>query len=389
MTPRSYQKKYPGSPWESEAIAHTFAERTANLVRTPVKSGFMWDTIHGVPFRVHLDIPEAVVAPCPSHYHFPTTGAAARVASRVVRYVAEGRSVWLHGPPGTGKDALFHYISNRARIPFLYFQIRPDADIQDWFFSLGFENGSTTWIEGALLKALRDGYVDAEGARHPYMILISDVDRADASQVEVLRSLLESDVRRVPLPGGKYAPVLPGTRIVATANTMGGGDETGRLVSTRPVDSSIINRFEAKARMPWLAWEDERAVIVKKFPLLAKLMSLSLETVFKDVVTAIRTACENGDLFGEMSLRDISYILTEFESLIRQEVAARPVGESVTLPNLQEILFEAFDVFVEGLAFESDRRGARSHLEPFKNMEQVKWEGRIDHLLKGEISLHD
>lgn len=362
----TYLRRHPGASVESSAMKEAWTAYTEGVVRTPVVSGTFSTEFHGCNVDVHLDVPSSACASLPPHYVFPHGKEASRQASRILRYIVEGRSVWIYGVPGIGKDALVHYISASCRKPFRFFSIQPEAKIQDWFWSLGFQNGESTWVEGALLKALRDGYTDALGRTYPYLILLSDLDRATPSQIERLRTLLDTDEKRVPLPSGEYAPILPGTTIVATANTMGEGDETGRIVSARRIDASILNRFECKVQMVCPEWEDLLRILQKSHEdEIQRLKVHGLVTALKNATEALQQACTNGTLYGEFSLRDLRNILNEFRSLI---------AHSKGTPSIHTILLESFDVYTDGLGTSASRDAARQLIAPhFKNPSQ--WTG--------------
>lgn len=240
-----------------------WVEHTRDVVRTPVKE-FLLD-FAGIPHKV-LDVPADACLPMPAHYRIPKSGQAREVLRHVSVALKNRRSIYLHGEPGTGKDAVFHAWSALTHTPALMFQVQPGVDIQSWFWQRGFDQHGTRDEEGDLLVALRDGYMSPEGQRYPYMILLSDFDRADRNQAEALRLIMDSISGRVKGPRGVTYQVLEGTMIVATANSAGAGDPRGRCISSNPLDASILDRFERKFQSAPLSWDDERTVLASKFP---------------------------------------------------------------------------------------------------------------------------
>tara|TARA_B100000212_G_scaffold237028_1_gene180372 strand:- start:394 stop:1179 length:786 start_codon:yes stop_codon:yes gene_type:complete len=187
--------------------------------------------------------------------------------------------------------------------------IDPSLDIDSWMFEKDFGPGKdgqaeTFYTYGKLFKALTEGYTDANGDVHPYIVLLSDFDRATKAQVEKLRLILDSIQGRVMGPNGDAVPVIPGTTIVATANSQGGGDETGRCISARPVDSSIMNRFERKVIFSPMSWKDEGEIIKSKFPTLFEHDASALDAIGLST-KALRKAIEDGELYAEFSHRDV------------------------------------------------------------------------------------
>lgn len=374
-----YAERFPEDLYESPMMKSIWDEYTKDVDRTPVLGGTYSTTFHGFEVEINLDVPVESCANLPPFYVFPQKAEANKQALRIVRYLVEGRSVWIYGVPGIGKDAIVHYLSASIRKPFRFFSIQPEAKIQDWFWSLGFKDGESTWIEGALLKALRDGYRDATGKVHPYLILLSDLDRATPAQIERLRTLLDTDEKRVPLPSGEYASILPGTTIVATANTMGEGDETGRIVSARRVDSSILNRFECKVQMVSPEWSDLLRIMRRSHENeITQLESYGLLGSLQNATTALQKACEDGTLYGEFSLRDLRNVLNEFRSLC----ACMKITTSSPSPT--KILFESFDVYLDGLGTKTSRDAARQLIAPHFEITTL-WTGTMNDITTTEL----
>ncbi|MFA6235506.1 MAG: hypothetical protein WC824_15125, partial [Bacteroidota bacterium] len=178
------------------------------------------------------------------------------------------RSCYIWGLPGSGKDAFFHAWSNLTRHPAIIKSVKPGSDIEAWFFSRAFNDKGTYWEEGAVLPALRDGFITSSGRRIPYLFLVSDLDRADRSQAEYLRLITDTIQGRIDGPAGKTYDVLSQTIVVATGNTAGAGDERGRMISANPMDASLMERFNARFQFHWMNWEDESEIVQAKFPIL-------------------------------------------------------------------------------------------------------------------------
>jgi len=259
----------------------------------------------GIPMPVNLDVPADACLPLPAAYAVPGFGKLADAVRRVAARVAAGNSkpLWVWGPPGTGKDAVFSALSARMRLPARVFNITPDADIQGWLATRALGPQGTYWEEGDLLRALRDGYKTADGRVIPYLIVLSDIDRATRAQMEPLRAILDSLGGRVPAANGMHK-VLPGTLIVATANTAGGGDTSGRYTAT-PVDTSVLDRFTFKVTFSNMDPRDEEPLLRAKYPALAARFPDLIPAVMR-ATTAIRDAVEKEELFLDFGHRTVS-----------------------------------------------------------------------------------
>jgi MoxR-like ATPase len=258
----------------------------------------------GIELPVSLDIPADACLPLPPGYAVPRHGKLADAVRRVAVRVAAGNSkpIWVWGPPGTGKDAVFHALSAMLRRPAVVFNIAPDVDVSGWLATRALGPQGTYWEEGPLLKSLRDGYVGPDGKRTPYIVVLSDIDRATRGQMEPLRAILDGLGGRVQAADGMHK-VLPGTLVVATANTAGGGDTSGKYTAT-PVDTSVLDRFTFKVVFENMDPRDEEPILRAKYPALAARFSELIPTVMR-AVTAIRDAVEKDEIYMDFGHRSV------------------------------------------------------------------------------------
>ena len=269
----------------------------------------------GVKPVVNADIPASACLPLPDAYRVPAHGALAADIREAAVSLVRGRSMYVWGLPGSGKDALFHAWSALTRSPALIFQVEPGADVRSWFFTHEFNKEGTYWQEGELLKALRDGYTTPTGRKVPYIILITDFDRATKEQAESMRLVMDSISGRVKGPNGSTYPVLAGTRIVVTANTAGAGDSRGRCTSSNVIDASILDRFERAFEFHWMDWRDEGPIVKEKFPLLLAKAPGAFDQVGK-ATEALRKAIQDEALYAEFSHRALCAWLGHAEDII-------------------------------------------------------------------------
>lgn len=284
MTLETYMDLYGGAVCSPALVREYHATKKGATRRPATNAARPTVTFAGIEFPLNVNVPAEACLKFPPKYAVPAHGALATDVESVAVAVRRGRSLWVSGPQGTGKDAVFHAISALTRTPTLPLQVIPDADIRAWLFSRSFDASGTRWEEGVLLKALRDGYRGRDGAVVPYLIVLSDIDRATRSQLEYLRMVLDSIEGRVMGPNGEIYRVLEGTRIVATANSTGAGDPTGRYVSVNPVDSSILDRFNRKVVFHHMDKRDEEPILRAKYP--------TLHARFPEAIGALMNASE-------------------------------------------------------------------------------------------------
>jgi MoxR-like ATPase len=318
LTPQEYLKRYPDSPLMSRSLKKLLQKATSGILRTPVtdlqdiKANFA-----GLQIKVPWDVPAEDCLPLPEFFRFPQHGELFKDFREAAISLISGRSLYIWGLPGSGKDALIHAFSALARRPAEAFSVRTGEDIQPWFFSRSFNQEGTFWEEGRLLQIARDGYLTKSGRRIPYLILISDIDRADKTQMECLRLVLDSIQPRIKGPKGITYPIFPGTQFVATANSSGSGDFRGRCISSNPIDASMLDRFERSYQFHWMLWADEEPIVKEKFPLLFEKSPEAFREVGLLTMT-LRKAIESEDLlYAEFSHRAVCAWLGHAEDIVR------------------------------------------------------------------------
>lgn len=304
ITIEDYLLKYPEAPLASQE-AYDLLKLSKDITpKHPPPLSELKVRFAGVTVPVNYDVPESACLPIPPAYRVPEYGLLLEDVSEAAIHLSRARSTYIWGPQGTGKDAFVHAYSGITRTPGLMFQMEPSADIRAWFFSHEFNKDGTFWQEGSLLKALREGYKTSSGRRIPYLILITDFDRAVKEQAESLRLVLDSIEGRVKGPGGVTYSVLPGTMIVVTANTAGGGDATGRYVSANVIDSSILDRFQRAIQFHAMDWRDEEIIVRSKSPTLVE----HCPNVFAQIgkaTGALRAAVAAEQIYAEFSHRAV------------------------------------------------------------------------------------
>lgn len=308
----------------------------------------------GVTFPVDAEVPATACLPMPRAYRVPTAGKLVKDMTHVAVALRRSRSVYVHGLPGTGKDACFHAFSWMTRTPGQLFSVTPSTDIQAWFFSRGFDEKGTHWVEGEFLKAARDGHVTPSGRRVPKIILVSDIDRADKAQAEYLRLILDSIEGRLMGPEGVSYPVLKGTIFAFTANSAGSGDIRGRCISANPIDASLLDRIERKFEFHYMDWADEEPIVRDKFPLVVERAAAILPAVGK-ITGLLRDAVEKNEIYCEFTHRALCAILGHAEDILF-------CADSRKAP--ANLLRKAIRAWIDGLPDPDTREAARKIIDP-------------------------
>lgn len=306
-----YRKEHPDSPIASpeviERLRHTeHGGLTNGLRKHPPPAENLTARFAGVRFPVNGDVPPEVCLDLPEKYRIPTVGPLANDIAELAVVMLGDEPIWVHGQPGTGKDAAFFAWSYYTRTPALFLQINAQTNIKAWFYRRGFDKDGTNYEEGKVLKALRDGYTTPDGRVVPYLILLSDADRADPRQLEAFRSIIESSGGRVEGPMGEFYPVVPGSKIAFTANSAGGGDEFGRCITSNALDSSFLDRTVA-LKFHWLEWEDEVEILKEKFEVFCDRIGDDNLAKIGKVTQTMREKIEAEEIDAEFSHRALEH----------------------------------------------------------------------------------
>ena len=268
----------------------------------------------GVEFPVDPYVPEGACLPKPEGYMLPTKGRAKKEHKRVLVSLARGRSVFVWGGPGTGKDAIFHAFSEDTGTPALIFTFTPGADIRKWFFARTIDSEGTGWEYGALWRALTEGVKGTDGVARPALILFSDIDRGTPEQLEEFRLVLDTTSKRIVGPTGEVAKIMAGTRFAFTANSCGSGDPNGRM-SSQSMDASLIDRMGRFVEFVSMHWDDEARILRGKFPELVERTPEIFDELGK-ATASLRDAIGKRTLYAEFTHRGLCEVLSEAEDLL-------------------------------------------------------------------------
>jgi len=376
MTVEEYREKYPDAPLESEALKERYLTSVKNVRRAaPPAREDLTIRFAGLEMPVNWDVPTNACLPLPPHYRLPEHGDLGKDVKRAARYFLAGRSFWAWGPPGSGKDAFPSALCALTRTPSEIFAVNPDIDIMAWFFDKNFASGKTEWVFGELFNAFVHGYTSPiSGRQIPMTIVLSDFDRAGRTQAEAIRLVADSIQGRVKGPHGETYPVLPGTRIVLTANTMGGGDASGKCISANVLDTSLLDRIERKVKFHTIDWKDEEHIVRAKFPLFVEKCGHLLSKV-GDATAVLRKAVEDQNLYGEFSHRGLCTWIGDCEDILRY---------SVTPP--ADVLKQGFKSYADGLPDAENQTLALSLVDPYLKGGALP-QGDTSHVQDGELQL--
>ena len=265
-------------------------------------------TINGVEIPVIMDAPDdtasdevkttwAYVPPVDQYYSFDawsgeTKCGAVKFKQEVSDFLTLlmlDKRVSLVGPPSAGKTSLPMQIAALAHWPVTRFNGNRDITVQDFVGNYEAHDGSTVWVDGPLVRAMKDGH----------LLLIDEYDHMPAECSSILHSVLEPKGKLVITGnGGEVVSPHDNFRIVGTSNTGGFGDESGLHRNAQVQDAALLSRWDAVIRVGWMKPEHEEAILCN----ISGIDAAEAKLIVK-VATDSRRATENTTIMYPITLR--------------------------------------------------------------------------------------
>ncbi len=139
--------------------------------------------------------------------------------------------VWITGLSGNGKTETVRQICAELKREYFRVNITADTDDFDLLGGMHLENGNTVFRYGPVVEAMRRGAI----------LLLDEVDLG-TSKLLCLQSVLEGNPIYIKKTNEMIFPAA-GFNIIATANTKGQGDITGKFLGTGNMNEAMLERF--------------------------------------------------------------------------------------------------------------------------------------------------
>lgn len=151
-----------------------------------------------------------------------------------LRFSARLGALYVTGPSGCGKTSAIKQIAARANWPVYEITAHGRLEMSDLIGHLSMmKDGSMAFQYGPLSLAMRDGGI----------FLLNEIDLLDPSIAVGLNSILDGSPLIIPENGGEITHPHKRFRFIATANSNGGGDDTGMYTGVLAQNMALIDRF--------------------------------------------------------------------------------------------------------------------------------------------------
>lgn len=178
------------------------------------------------------------------------------------------------GPTGSGKTSLIQQVCARLNAPVIEVTGHGRLEVPQLLYSKVASSGSTLTLNGPLTQAMSEGVV----------FVFNEIDLVEPDTLTGLNDILEYH-RVVIEDDGRLIEAQPGFAFFATANTGGGGDETGLYGGTKVMNLAFRDRFR-KLVVDYPDTKAEEQLLSTVFPKL----DVTLRDRFIEVASLVRGA---------------------------------------------------------------------------------------------------
>ncbi len=199
--------------------------------------------------------------------------------------VLQGKNILLEGPTGAGKSTLAEYFCYKQQLPYMRIPLNGGATVEDIIGHYILKDGETIWVDGLLLKAVKNGYIT----------VLDELNSASPEITFCIHSLLDHEKKLIVLgkDGGEIVTPHKNFRFIATQNPAEQG-----YSGINELNPALRDRFHATLFI------DYSESVEKKI-----LKDMNVETETRDDIInffkKLRTAYSKGDLISKISTRSV------------------------------------------------------------------------------------
>ena len=185
---------------------------------------------------VHPDVPSV-----DDDYKFDLTA-----LFRVLQGIVDGNNSYLYGHTGTGKSTLVEQVCAHLKYPLV--RVNFDSEISRMDL-IG--RDTLIQVDGQTVSKFVDGVLP-DALSRPCLLLCDEVDFVRPDVMYVFQRVLEGNGLLISEDGGRRVDANPWFRLIATANTVGQGDDTAMYQGARPQSMATLDRFENWVEMGYM-----------------------------------------------------------------------------------------------------------------------------------------
>ncbi len=146
---------------------------------------------------------------------------------------AHGEGLFLTGPTGSGKSSVVLQTAARLQIPVMTVTGHSRLESPELVGQYVLQDGQMQYVYGPLAQAMQ----------HGYWFLFDEIDLVEPGTAAGLNSIVEGRPLVIPERGAELIQPHPDFRFIATANTTGGGDQSGLYQGALRLNGAFVDRF--------------------------------------------------------------------------------------------------------------------------------------------------
>ena len=173
----------------------------------------------------------------------------------VVWFLNPQEPLYVFGPCGCGKTSCIKQLAARLNYPVFEVTGHGRLEFADLVGHLTVKNGNMIFEYGPLALAMRCGA----------LLLLNEIDLTSPEIAAGLNSVLDGSPLCIAENGGELIVPHPMFRLVATANTNGGGDDTGLYQGTQRQNLAWLDRFTI-CEVGYPSADVEKSLLARRFP---------------------------------------------------------------------------------------------------------------------------
>ena len=208
--------------------------------------------------------------------------------------------LYIAGDAGCGKTTHVLQIASRLGWSVEQATLSTVVDIQDLIGHQTIVNGTLTWVDGALTRAMRYGKI----------LVLNEIDTMRSGDLTLLNDVLDGKDLTIIQNNCELVKPHKNFRVVCTANSFGSGDASALYNGVRVLNQAFLDRFRfLKATYPSATVETQ--IVKNKYPqlddnLISKIIELA--NTVRDVMAVASNDAQMLALNAPFSTRTVCKI---------------------------------------------------------------------------------
>lgn len=219
--------------------------------------------------------------------------------------------LYVSGLSGNGKSTMIEQICAKSKKPLIRVNMNSQINEEDLIGSKTLVDGDVQIVEGPVLYAMRNGCV----------LLIDEIDASNANAILCLQRVLEGKAYFFKMKNELVHPAS-GFTIIATANTKGKGDDTGRFIGTTILNDAFLERFGATFEQAFPSLKVEEQIIMNKMKR-EGCEDIAFANTLARYVDGIRKTYFAGGIDELLSTRRVEHIIVQYGIFRNKEKAVK------------------------------------------------------------------